>query len=283
MGIELHREEPALYEHYFSAADRAAGLPISESSLEGDEQTLMRTEVAQPAVFALSLALVEYALGLGLRAHAIAGHSLGEYTAAVVSGALDLEAGMLIVAERGRLMAQAQSERPGRMIAIIGLEVELVASICAQASTAGVAVVGNVNAPSQIVVSGEAAALERVQDLALLAGAEEVIRLAAGGAFHSPLMSSVRARLTPLLERCEWRDPRIPVVANTTGGMLSTGRLVRAALGEQIDAPLLWTTCVATLRALGCTSFLEIGPRPRPHRTAAPDRPGPGGLRRRIS
>ena len=103
----------------------------------------MRTEVAQPAVFALSLALVEYALGLGLRAHAIAGHSLGEYTAAVVSGALDLEAGMLIVAERGRLMAQAQSERPGRMIAIIGLEVELVASICAQASTAGVAVVGN--------------------------------------------------------------------------------------------------------------------------------------------
>ena len=260
MGAELLRDEPGLFERYFSAADRASGLAISQLSVEGDEAALQRTDVAQPAVFALSLALAAYAGTLGLRPHAMAGHSLGEYTAAVASGSLDLETGMRIVAERGRLMAWAQEQRPGGMIAIIGLDVGRVATLCAEASTHGTAVVGNVNSPSQVVVSGDAAALERVMELAGPAGADDVVRLASGAAFHSPLMSPVRAELTPLLERSAWMDPSVPVVANTTGRAIRTGPEVSVALGEQIDSPLMWTACVATLRGLDCTTFLEIGP-----------------------
>jgi [acyl-carrier-protein] S-malonyltransferase len=256
----LQRDEPQLFERYFSAADRATGLPISQLSVDGDGQALMRTEVAQPAVFALSLALAEYAESLGLDPHAMAGHSLGEYTAAVASGSIDLDAGMVIVAERGRLMAQAQAKRPGGMIAVIGLDLERVADLCREAATHGTAVVGNVNAPSQVVVSGDVAAVERVRELALLAGAEDAVPLAAGAAFHSPLMSAVRVQLTPVLERSDWSDPRVPVIANTTGAAIRSGREIGEALGAQIDAPLLWTHCIATLLALGCTTFVEIGP-----------------------
>ena len=174
MGADLLREQPMLFDRYLSAADRAAGLPISRMCIDGDEESLTRTEVAQPAVFAVSLALADHAEALGLRPHAMAGHSLGEYTAAVASGALDLDAGMLIVAQRGRLMAEAQSTRPGGMIAVIGLDADSVASICDDASTHGTAVVGNVNAPSQVIVSGDVGAIERVFELALLGGAEEV-------------------------------------------------------------------------------------------------------------
>lgn len=260
MGMELLRDQPRLFERYLSAADRASGLPISQICVDGGHAALTRTEVAQPAVFALSLALAEYAETVGLRPHAMAGHSLGEYTAAVASGSLDLETGMLIVAERGRLMAASQAERPGGMTAVIGLDVDHVASICAQASTHGIAVVGNVNTPLQVVVSGDAAAIERVEELAQRAGAEDVVRLPAGAAFHSPLMATVRVQLMPLLERSDWRDPSVPLIANTTGAALRAGREVKVALGEQIDKPLLWTACVARLLALGCTTFLEIGP-----------------------
>jgi len=260
MGVELLRDQPRLFDRYLSAADRATGVQISRMCMEADQVALTRTEVAQPAVFALSLALAEYAEVMGLRPHAMAGHSLGEYTAAVASGSLGLEDGMLIVAERGRLMAQAQAQRPGSMIAVIGLDASDVAHICVEASTRGTAVIGNLNTPSQVVVSGDDVAIERVQELALLAGAEEVVRLAAGAAFHSPLMSSVRVQLTPLLEQSEWKDPRVPVVANTTGNAVRMGHEVKVALAEQIDAPLLWTACIATLRALGCSTFLEIGP-----------------------
>ncbi len=259
MGAALLRDQPRLFERYLSAADRASSLPISRLCVDGDEEALKRTEVAQPAVFALSLALAKYAEGVGLYAHAMAGHSLGEYTAAVASGTLDLKTGMDIVAERGRLMQHAQEQRPGGMLAVSGLPGEHVGRLCAEASAHGTAVVGNLNTPSQFVVSGDVAAVECVGELAQHDGAE-VVRLAAGAAFHSPLMSPVRAQITPLLERSTWLDPRVPVIADATGAAIRTGPEVREALASQIDSPLLWTTCIETLRTLGCTTFLELGP-----------------------
>src|SRR5438094_4786199 len=124
MGSELRASRPELFDKYMERAGTTSGLPIARYCLEGPEDTLTKTEVAQPALFALSLALTEVALELGLKPDFVAGHSLGEYTAAVVSGALDAEDGMPLVARRGKLMAEIQAERPGTMAAIIGLPAE---------------------------------------------------------------------------------------------------------------------------------------------------------------
>ena len=155
MGSDLLEAAPDVFEHYLSMADEASGLQIRQLCLEGPIEDLTSTDAAQPALFATSLAVADLARDRGLRPDFVAGHSLGEYTAAVASGSLDVEDGMRLVARRGRLMADAQSERPGAMAAIIGLDRERVEELCAQASSVGVVAPANLNTPAQIVCSGE--------------------------------------------------------------------------------------------------------------------------------
>lgn len=257
MGAELRGERPDLFERYFAAAEAASGLPLERLALEGPLERLTETDAAQPALFALSLALAEAAAELDLSAALLAGHSLGEYTAAVASGALPLEDGMRLVARRGRLMADIQSTTPGTMAAIIGLDREAVTELCARAGDVGLA---NLNSPQQLVVSGERSAVERLVELADAAGAKRAIPLQVGAAFHSTMMAPVARALDAEMEAVSFSDPVVPIVSNANGQVLRTGGEVRQALIAQIDTPVLWTTCVETLVGEGCATFLELGP-----------------------
>jgi [acyl-carrier-protein] S-malonyltransferase len=257
MGGDLQAERPELFERYFSLAEDASGLPIGRLALDGPMERLTETDVAQPALFALSLALAEVAGELGLSADLVAGHSLGEYTAAVATGALGLEDGMRLVSRRGRLMAEIQSTTPGTMAAIIGLEPDAVQQLCDEAGEVGLA---NLNSPGQIVVSGEQEAVERLVELAEGGGARQAIRLPVGAAFHSPMMEPVQRQLADEMAALSFRDPRVPIASNATGELVRTADQVRGALTDQIAQPVLWTSCVQTLIADGGGTFLELGP-----------------------
>lgn len=260
MGAELRSERPDLFDRYFSAAEEASGLPLERLALEGPLERLTETDAAQPSLFALSLALAEAAGEVGLSAALLAGHSLGEYTAAVASGALPLEDGMRLVARRGRLMADIQSTTPGTMAAIIGLDREGVAQLCARASELGEVGLANLNSAQQIVVSGERSAVERLVELAEEAGAKRALPLQVGAAFHSTMMEPVARELGSAMEAVSFSDPHVPIVSNANARVLRTGGEIRDALIEQIDSPVLWADCVQTLVDEGCGTFLELGP-----------------------
>jgi [acyl-carrier-protein] S-malonyltransferase len=260
MGSELRSERPDLVDRYYALADEASGLPVGRLALEGPAEELTRTDVAQPALFAVSLALYEAADELGLAPRLMAGHSLGEYTAAVAAGALTVEDGIRLVSRRGRLMAEVQSTRPGAMAAILGLDSSAVERLCRAAQEAGQVELANINGPEQIVVSGEEAAIERVLELADGAGARRAMRLPVGAAFHSQMMRSVQATLAETMDSLAWGDPRVPMVSNASGGVLRSAAEVHRALVAQIASPVLWTTCTETLIASGVDTFLELGP-----------------------
>jgi [acyl-carrier-protein] S-malonyltransferase len=261
MGAELQAGEPAIYERYLSVAEEASGLPIRRLSSEGPIEELTRTDVAQPALFALSLAVSEVARDSGIQPAYVAGHSLGEYTAAVASGALSVEDGMRLVSLRGRLMAETQSEQPGAMAAVIGLAADQLGQLCERASgESGSVALANLNSPTQIVVSGEESAVERLMQLAQEEGAKKVVRLQVGAAFHSELMRPVQARMAEATADVTWSDPEVPLAANASGTIVRTGDEVHEALIAQIASPVRWVDCVHALVDAGCTTFLELGP-----------------------
>jgi [acyl-carrier-protein] S-malonyltransferase len=259
MGSDLRENRPDLYDRYLGQADEVSGLPIRERSLEGPIEALTETDAAQPALFALSLALLEVARDAGLKPDFVAGHSLGEYTAAVASGALAFEDGMRLVSERGRLMAGAQSERPGTMAAVIGLDSAKLEELCARASSAGTVAPANLNTPTQIVVSGEETGVVELMRLAEEAGASKVVRLQVGAAFHSVLMEPVQERMRAAMAEVPFADPDVPLVSNASARILTTGDEVRSALIAQIASPVRWVECVQALDAAGCGVYLELG------------------------
>jgi [acyl-carrier-protein] S-malonyltransferase len=166
---------------------------------------------------------------------------------------------MRLVSERGRLMAAIQSERPGAMAAIIGLPHERVEELCAEASAEGAVAPANLNTLTQIVCSGEEAAVEKLLELAEAAGADKAIRLKVGAAFHSVLMEPVQKRLAETMEGLDWSDPGTPLVGNASGAVKTTAAEVREALIAQIASPVLWVECTRTLVDNGCDTFLELG------------------------
>lgn len=259
MGADLQTTSADLFDRYVGLADAVSGLPIRQYCLEGPTDALTQTDVAQPALFAVSLALHECARLAGLRPDFLAGHSLGEYTAAVAAGALSLEDGMALVCQRGRLMAEVQREIPGAMAAVIGLPVDTLRDLCEQASSAGQVGVANLNTPTQVVVSGSEAGVERVRELAQAAGAEKAVRLQVGAAFHSAFMQPLEARLAETVARLTWREPEVPMASNASASLVTTAKGVREALLAQIARPVRWVECVRTLTSSGCSSFLELG------------------------
>jgi [acyl-carrier-protein] S-malonyltransferase len=259
MGSDLRDARPDLFDRYFEQADEASGLTIGEYALEGPIESLTSTDAAQPALFALSLAVTDAAREQGITPDFLAGHSLGEYTAAGASGALFVEDGMRLVGLRGRLMNEAQTERPGTMAAVIGLPADRLAELCEEASTAGIVSPANLNTPSQTVVSGEVAGVERLMELAQ-DEAEKVVRLQVGAAFHSELMKPAQARMAEAMDDVAWRDPQVPMASNAFGRLITTGDEVHEALVAQIASPVRWVDCIQSLVDAGCSSFLELGP-----------------------
>ena len=258
MGSDLLEARPDLFDRYFEQADAASGLTVREFALEGPIESLTRTDVAQPALFALSLAVTDAAREAGITPGFVAGHSLGEYTAAVAAGALSTEDGMRLVSLRGKLMNEAQTERPGTMAAVIGLPAEKVAELCEQASEAGVVAPANLNTPTQIVVSGEVSGVERLMELAQ-GEADKVVRLQVGAAFHSELMKPAQAKMADAMEDVSWSDPQVPMASNAFGRFVTTGDDVHQALIAQIASPVHWVECVQALDSAGCTTYLELG------------------------
>lgn len=260
MGADLKEARPDVFARFFERAAEATSMPIEAYVLEGPAETLTRTDVAQPALFTHALAVAEVANELGIRPDAVAGHSLGEYTAAVGCGAISFDDGIQLVALRGRLMNDAQTERPGTMAAVIGLGPDRLEELCREASGAGLVAPANLNTPAQIVVSGEVSGVERLMVLAEEAGAEKVVRLQVGAAFHSELMKPAQAKMAEAMREVAWSDPRVPMASNASGKLVTAGDQVREALIAQIASPVLWVDCVRSLQADGVSRFLELGP-----------------------
>lgn len=259
MGKELAQSDMALFKRYLLQSDQASGERVSRICLLGPSDVLSQTHIAQPALFAYSLALTEYAHRLGLSPDMVAGHSLGEYTAAVTAGAISFTEGLSLVCTRGRLMKQAQDERPGAMAAVLGLSKEALDPLCRSISQRDLVLVTNWNAPGQLVVSGTERGVERLMDAIRARGKGTAMRLPVKGAFHSPLMETVKEAIGALTSDLHWRDVTVPLVGNVTGAVLTSREEIRQELVGQITSPVQWVACVERLVAEGCDTLIELG------------------------
>ncbi|HYM81025.1 MAG TPA: ACP S-malonyltransferase, partial [Candidatus Limnocylindria bacterium] len=258
MGQALADQYP-LARHVFESADRALGYSLSGICWTGPQEELTKTRHAQPALLAHGIAAWRLLEAAGIRPAWVAGHSLGEYTACVAAGALTFEDAVRLVHRRGELMYQAGVERPGTMAAILGLDPQAVAAVCEAAASAGVVRAANLNAPGQVVISGEVAAVERACELALAKGAKRAVRLAVSGAFHSPLMASAADGLAEALDAVAVGDADIPIVSNVSAAPVRKGDEIRAALKEQLLGAVRWEESMRVLIRNGAEGFVEAG------------------------
>jgi [acyl-carrier-protein] S-malonyltransferase len=266
MGQRLHEISGAA-RRVFAQADEALGFSLSKLCFDGPADELQDTINAQPAILTVSHAAMEalrerwQQVGGAIAPIAVAGHSLGEYSALVSAGSLDFGDAVRLVRERGRLMQEAGHERPGGMAAVIGLSSEQLAKVCQLASRDGeIVVVANDNGPGQTVISGELRALERAMELATLHGAKKVVRLGISIASHSPLMERAGQQLNEVATKFSFREPVTPVVANLTGRFVGSVDEIRRNVGQQMVRPVQWTGSVYEMVDAGVGTFLEVGP-----------------------
>ncbi len=244
----------------FAEADEVLGFALSALCFEGPAEQLAQTHITQPAVFVHSVAVGELLAAAGPQPVAVAGHSLGEYSALVAAGVLPFAEALTLVGTRGRLMQEAGRARPGTMGAVIGLDDDHVAALCQQAAEVGIVVPANFNAPGQVVVSGERAAVARVRELATQAGTRRVVELAVSGAFHSPLMESAAEQIEPLLRAVPFARPHVPVLTNVSAAPVQDPETLRSHLIEQMTSPVRWSATVQRLAAMGISRAFEVGP-----------------------
>jgi [acyl-carrier-protein] S-malonyltransferase len=260
MGRDLAERFPVARQT-FEEADDALGIHLTRLMWEGPEEELTATHNAQPAILAHSIAVhrvVADALGeVGFGA----GHSLGEFSAYVAAGALEFADAIRTVRRRGELMFQSGQERPGTMAAVLGLDDAIAETVCRDASgAAGACVAANYNAPGQLVISGDIAAVERAIELAREAGARRALRLNVSGAFHSPLMAVAEAGLAAQLETVTFSSPRWPVVSNVDASPVLDLTIARQLLVRQLTSAVRWTDCMGAILGAGVTRFVEVGP-----------------------
>ena len=232
------------------------GRDLASLLVEADAATLQSTRNAQAATFALSLVALDRVRANGISAGAVAGHSLGEYTALVAAGALAETAAMTLVGERGEAMQAAADERAGTMAAVLGAQPDEVSLACAEVEGAWVA---NDNAPGQIVVAGSIEGVAAIEPVAKAHGASRVMALAVGGAFHSPLMQPAQVRLDRALAQAAFTASSVPVVTNVDGRAHTDGGW-RELLSAQLCQQVRWRESLLALAGLGATTFVEIGP-----------------------
>jgi [acyl-carrier-protein] S-malonyltransferase len=256
MGAEL-LEDPEIAGLADRCAD-AAGIDLRRLLTEADDDELRLTTNAQPALVFTGVALAHLLACGGVRPMAAAGHSVGEYTALCVAGALSPEEAVRLVVARGRAMAEAAPPGTTSMAAVIGLAPDTVEAALADEPDVWPA---NYNTPTQIVIGGTMAALERADRRLRDAGARRVLPLNVAAAFHTPIMEPAGAVLRRALDAAAWREPDVPVVANTTAEPYRDEVGIPAVLERQLSSPVRWADCVRRLRALGCDRFVEVGPK----------------------
>jgi len=248
----------------FEAADDALGMPLSKLCFEGPEEDLRRTEMQQPAILTTSIALLralEERVG-PLEPGYVGGHSLGEYSALVCAAALDFQDAVTTVRMRGRWMQEAVSEGRGAMAAVIGVGSEVVDDACRQTveDTGLVVTPANYNSPTQIVVAGDAVAVELVCNRLREQGAKKTVPLPVSAPFHCSLMAPAAEKLESELARLDFRDAQPPVVTNVEAEPNSDAARMPGLLHAQVTAPVRFTEMIAKMKSLGVNRFLEIGP-----------------------
>jgi [acyl-carrier-protein] S-malonyltransferase len=240
-------------------ASEILGIDVVDLACRAETETIRATEVAQPLLLVLSVALLQSLPDRTREAvAAVAGHSLGEYTALAASGALPWQEALKLVRERGLAMADASSPGQG-MSAVLALDGAVVEEVLAGLSGDGMVVVANHNAPGQVVISGELTAIEAAAESLKAAGARRVMPLSVAGAFHSPLMGAAAARLGAALDAAPLVDGR-PQAFNLDGAIRTEAAEIRNALRAQLTSAVRWTDCVASLGDLGVDRFVELGP-----------------------
>ena len=260
MGLDLWQQNAAAKE-VFDQADAILGFGLSKLCFEGPEDELKRTENAQPAILMVSIAAYRaLASQVELSPKYVAGHSLGEYSALVASGVLDLHDALRLVRKRGQLMAAAQPPGEGSMLAVLGLDQKWIGAVIGQASSMGVVEIANLNCPGQIVLTGQIGALAEAGRLASAAGASRVIELQVSGAFHSSLMRPMATEFAAVLATAEIRPARIPIVANVTARETAEPQEIRRLLAEQIYSSVRWEDSVRLMAGNGAGLFVECGP-----------------------
>jgi [acyl-carrier-protein] S-malonyltransferase len=259
MGKSFH-EVSAAARAVFEEADEALGLPLTRLAFEGPESDLALTANTQPAVLTVSVAAAAVCAERGLRPALAAGHSLGEYSALVVAGALPFADAVRLVRKRGQFMQEAVPLGTGAMAAIMGLDLAAVEGVCADAARGEVVEVANVNSLAQIVVAGHRGAVERAVALAGERGGKKSVLLPVSAPFHCSLMRPAADRLARELEGVAVADPAIPVVRNADAGVTRTAADVKPFLLRQVASPVRWTDCMRRLADEGASTFVEVGP-----------------------
>jgi [acyl-carrier-protein] S-malonyltransferase len=262
MGRELAASEP-IAGRIFDMADQVLGYPLSTICWDGPESALNDTEFTQPALLTHSMAVLQvlHARIPNWMPRSTAGHSLGEFSALVASGALSFPDALRLVEQRGKLMKRAGEQNPGGMAAVLGVDLEAVEHACKRASerTGAPVVVANDNCPGQVVISGAEEALsEAMQDLRT-EGARKIVRLAVSIAAHSPLMAPIEAQFTTAIEGTELGDPDPPVYSNVLARPMHSAGQVRGDLSAQLTSRVRWTESMRGMVAGGIDTFLEVG------------------------
>lgn len=258
----------ALYERYaasrevFEEADDALGFSLSRLCFEGPAEDLQLTENTQPAILTTSVAALRAFEGEGFAPPSfVAGHSLGEYSALVAAGALSLRDAVRTVRARGRYMQEAVPFGVGAMAAILGSDVRTVEDACAEASRGEVCSPANLNSPKQIVIAGDAAAVDRAMEILKSRGARKAVKLNVSAPFHCALMLPAQRRLAADLEKIEFKDLRVPLVSNVDAKLIRAGAEARDALVRQVSSPVRWSESVELLaNERGVKTFVEVGP-----------------------
>ena len=241
----------------FQASDEILGFDLSTILLEGSKEDLQQTRVTQPAIYLHSV-ITAKVMGVDFQPDAVAGHSLGEFSALTAAGAIDFESGLKLVSKRAEAMQKACNLSEGTMAAVLGLEDNIVEEICQQ--TAGVVVAANYNCPGQLVISGSLDAITSACEDLKAAGARRALVLPVGGAFHSPLMEPARTELANAIDSTNFSAPLCPIYQNTTASAVSDPEEIQKNLIAQLTAPVRWTQSVNAMIEAGITNYIEVGP-----------------------
>ncbi len=256
MGKNLY-EKSALAADMFELANKTLGFRITDLMFNGTEEDLKQTKVTQPAIF-LHSAILASVLGDSFRPDMVAGHSLGEFSALVANKTLSFEDGLRLVSKRALAMQKACEMTPSTMAAILGLDDKIVEEVCAEISE--VVVPANYNSPGQIVISGSNEGIDKAIEVLKTKGAKRALKLAVGGAFHSPVMEPARVELEEAIRSTFFNNPICPVYQNFSAKPSTNPDEIRSNLVLQLTSPVRWTQSVINMTAGGATSFVEVGP-----------------------
>jgi [acyl-carrier-protein] S-malonyltransferase len=256
MGKDLY-DKFSLAKEMFERADKILGFRITDLMFYGTDEDLKQTKVTQPAIF-LHSTILAAVLGDSFKPEMVAGHSLGEFSALSASGALTFEDGLRLVSKRAIAMQKACEITPSTMAAIIGMEDRIVEEVCA--SVKEIVVPANFNSPGQIVISGSEAGIDKAIEALKERGAKRAIKLAVGGAFHSPFMEPAKIELEAAIRATMFRKPVCPVYQNVDAKPSTDPEIIKANLVAQLTSPVRWTQSVLNLISDGATTFVEVGP-----------------------